>query len=88
MFMKMTLIFIFTILVSCSGCGTLATHSPLRHSDTDVPFGIYNGVRWDYYQIANSGEWPWAFDFPFSLAGDTLFLPYDVVVFCSLNPVP
>ena len=83
MFMKMTLIFIFTIWVSCSGCGTIATHNPLQAGDSDVPFGIYNGVRWDYYWIANSGEWPRVFDFPFSLAGDTLFFPVDLMIWAS-----
>jgi uncharacterized protein YceK len=71
------LAFIFIISIFCSGCGTIETHG-LQHNDSEVNFGVYNGVRWD----CHNADW-WLLDLPFSFAGDTLFLPYDAAVLAS-----
>jgi len=63
--------------------------------NSEQPFGVYNGVRTDYNLLTNRRTFgsmlpdqqkKRAFyisysivDFPFSLVGDTLFLPIDLV---------
>ena len=66
-------IFIFILYAFCSGCGTVSSHVPTGVPDREVPFGLYNGVRWDYHY----GGW-YNLDYPFSFVGDTLFLPFDL----------
>jgi len=76
-------------LFLCSGCSTIFTHS--TPSDA-FDFGYYNGIRLDYGIIAHTApgfvgdhtfmhNFSWdayaVIDFPFSLVGDTLFLPID-----------
>ena len=65
------------LLVLCSGCGTIFTHSVSRD---ERETGVYQGVRFDC-EACHSDQ-PilcfLVFDLPLSLAADTLVLPYDI----------
>ena len=73
------------ILVLCSGCSTV-----LSHTATDSVVGPYSGVRLDCDLIGSANEknpdfgaTPWiipfcVIDIPLSAALDTVFLPYDL----------
>ena len=83
----MRTIFILVVAVCCSGCSTIGTHLPLPRS-ADDPVGttsFYQGSREDYYTIFHDSDYGLpnpvlaAIDFPFSLVGDTLFLPIDFI---------
>ncbi len=83
------LIISITTLAACSGCSTLNTH---LFPAADNP--VYKGTRDDAQQMARGDiqEPIWfrigsGIDLPFSLAADTLFLPFDVVA-CSERSTP
>lgn len=77
----LTYIALLSFIVICSGCGTIDNHEGSR-----TPNPVYGGTRADGYDIAHPG--PFGFpiitvvrcvDFPFSFAGDTVFLPVDLI---------
>ena len=77
------LIVALPLLALISGCSSVACHDNFNYGDME--HGIYRGVRHDVNSIGKaSGEQVmgvpyYVIDTPFSLAGDTLFLPLDLI---------
>jgi uncharacterized protein YceK len=76
-------------LIGC-GCGTIKAHDTAPVVIRDHPFGVYNGVRYDYGWLTDSDSTPQPYgtrtgyiigsllDFPLSFLGDTFILPFDI----------
>ena len=85
---------LLVIVLFCGGCGTVRNLNPQPDSgegDNPTPTRIYGGVRQDWTELKaqrfndvycmNLIFLPlYLADFPFSLVGDTLTLPYTAAV--------
>ncbi|KPY26248.1 putative Lipoprotein [Pseudomonas coronafaciens pv. porri] len=77
MITRCLLIFMF---LSLSGCWSLAYH---LDGERCIYPGTRHGWAWGTKDVAST--WPWLIDVPFSLALDTLLLPYDLTAFLPDN---
>ncbi|MCJ2374754.1 YceK/YidQ family lipoprotein [Pseudomonas sp. RGM 3321] len=66
--------------ISLSGCWSLMYH---LDGERCVYPGTRHGWAWGTKDVTST--WPWLIDVPFSLALDTLFLPYDLTAFLPEN---
>ena len=88
----MAMFLLITLL--CSGCGTIVRHYGSRGSCMSMRGeGVYQGTVTDCSVIAApfTADRSWwllplgLIDLPFSLAADTLILPYDLIDTAALN---
>lgn len=71
-------------LAAAAGCGTLLNQNVTPCGNNAKAHRIYGGIREELEGAAGGGDKNWwvCLDMPFTLIGDTLFLPLDIVHTC------